>query len=59
MARHRSILNLRGSLANRDRVEDLALTWLPSCRGAGVPKVMLPAEVLEQVAFEDAAALNE
>jgi hypothetical protein len=59
MARHSSILDFRRSLANRDGIQDLALSRSPTRSGARVPKVMLAAQVLQQATFEDAATLNE
>jgi hypothetical protein len=48
MARHRAILDLRRALANRDGIQDLALARTPPRGRAGVPKVLLTAQVLEQ-----------
>jgi hypothetical protein len=46
VARHSSILDLRRSLANRDGIQDLALSRTPSRSHACVPKVVLAAQVL-------------
>lgn len=59
MARHRSILDLRRPLANRDGIQDLALSRGALRGGAGVPKVMLATRVLPQLTREDTATLNE
>ena len=59
MARHGPIFDLCRSLANRDGIEDLALSRTPPSSGARVPKVVLTTELLEQATFKDAATLHE
>ena len=59
MARHGLIFDLCRALANRDSLEDVALSRRPASRGARVSKVVLTTELLEQATFQDAATLHK
>jgi hypothetical protein len=59
VARYGAIVDVCRALADRDGIEDLALTP-PLPRGRPrVPKVVLPPQVLEESTFEHAATLHE
>jgi hypothetical protein len=59
MAWHGAILDVGRPFANRDGIQDLAGPRTPSSARAGVPKVMLTAQMLNQATFKDAATLHE
>ncbi len=59
MTRHGSILDFRWPLSNGNGLADLASPWTEPSAGARMAKVVLPAKLLDQAAFEDAATLHE
>ena len=59
MPRHSAITDFCGSLSNRDRVQNLALSRVQPSAGARVSKGMLAAQVFEKTALQDPATLHE
>ena len=59
MSRHSAITNFCGSLSNRHRVHNLALSRVQPSAGPRVSKGMLAAQVFEQTAPQDPATLHE
>jgi hypothetical protein len=59
MPRDCAILNVSGPLPDCHRVDDASLAMADPSRGPCMTKAALPAEVLQQLAFEHTATLNE
>ena len=59
MTRHSAILHFCGPLSNGNGVDNLPLSWASARARAGVPKVALTAQVIQQATPQDTATLHE